>query len=167
MRIRIIRNIYIYYFILGEILSVVFLIIKETQMERKFIKVEKNNEITNVIINRPSKLNALSQSLIQELETVIKLLSKDENIRCVIISGEGRAFSSGADIIELKSLTQPDARRFITLLHKAFQAIRDCPVPVIAKIDGPCLGGGLELAICCDIRAASERYVIFYLLTSL
>ena len=81
----------------------------------------------------------------------------DGELRCVVLSGAGRAFSAGADLADLRCLDSSNAERFIRCLHAACQAVRDCPVPVIARIDGPCLGGALELAASCDMRAASER----------
>tara|TARA_Y100001970_G_scaffold103185_1_gene129524 strand:+ start:16454 stop:17182 length:729 start_codon:yes stop_codon:yes gene_type:complete len=123
----------------------------------KLVKVVSTGEITEVILNRPEKLNALSTLLLSELKDTITSVSKKSNLRCVIISGSGRSFSSGADITELKNFTNKTAKQFIELLHMTLQSVRNCPVPVIAKVSGPCIGGGLELAISCDIRAASEN----------
>ena len=113
--------------------------------------------IAEVTLSRPEKLNAMSRLLIKSLTAAIVNVSGDDTLRCVVISGAGRAFSAGADVVELKNLTLGNAEQFIRLLHRACQAVRDCPVPVIAKIDGPCLGGALELAASCDMRGSSER----------
>jgi enoyl-CoA hydratase/carnithine racemase len=78
-------------------------------------------------------------------------------LRVAVLTGAGgRAFIGGADVNELVRLEPGSARRFITTLHEACQAIRELPVPVIARIDGYCLGGGLEVAASCDLRVASE-----------
>ena len=77
-----------------------------------------------------------------------------------MLTGAGeKAFIGGADLNELGALDRDTARRFITELHQACAAIRSCPVPVIARIDGHCLGAGLEVAASCDMRAASDRAV--------
>ena len=110
-----------------------------------------------VVLDRPDKLNALSLSLLGELIDILNRLRDDDDIRCVVLSGAGRAFSAGADLADLRRLERSSAERFIRCLHDACQAVRDCPVPVIARIDGPCLGGALELAASCDMRAASGR----------
>jgi enoyl-CoA hydratase/carnithine racemase len=123
----------------------------------KQIDLVMDHDVAKVVLKRPEKLNALSSSLIDELKTTLANISRDHTIRCVVLTGAGRAFSAGADVAELNALTQETAEDFIRALHGACQAVRDCPVPVIARIDGPCLGGALELAASCDMRAASER----------
>ena len=123
----------------------------------KLVKMSLTGGIAVVTLNRPEKLNAMSRLLIEHLTATIMAVSDEDTLRCVVISGAGRAFSAGADVVELKNLTPGSAEQFIRLLHKACRAMRDCPVPVIAKIDGPCLGGALELAASCDMRGASEH----------
>ena len=123
----------------------------------ELVKVSLTGGIAVVTLNRPEKLNAMSRLLIEHLTATIMAVSDEDTLRCVVISGAGRAFSAGADVVELKNLTPGSAEQFIRLLHKACRAMRDCPVPVIAKIDGPCLGGALELAVSCDMRGASEH----------
>ncbi|MCE2519153.1 MAG: enoyl-CoA hydratase/isomerase family protein [Alphaproteobacteria bacterium] len=111
------------------------------------------------ILDRPDKLNALSLALLGNLTEVLNSLARDGELRCVVLSGAGRAFSAGADLVDLRRLDRSSAERFIRCLHAACLAVRDCPVPVIARIDGPCLGGALELAASCDMRAASGRSI--------
>ncbi len=110
-----------------------------------------------VVLDRADKLNALSLVLLGELSDAMNALAGHDDLRCVVLCGAGRAFSAGADLTDLRRLEPSHAERFIRGLHGACQAVRDCPVPVIAKIDGPCLGGALELAASCDMRAASHR----------
>jgi enoyl-CoA hydratase/carnithine racemase len=107
--------------------------------------------------NRP-RLNCLSTGLVLDLSAAFAGLAEEERLRAVVLTGAGdRAFIGGADLNELGSLTPDTARLFITRLHQACQAIRDCPVPVIGRIGGFCLGAGLELAASCDFRIAAEH----------
>ncbi len=114
--------------------------------------------IAYVTIDRAHRLNAMNGALMAEFTAAMAELGADERLRAVVLSGAGdKAFTAGADIDEMakiKSATQ--ARAFITRLHQCCDAIRDLPVPVIARIPGYCFGGGLEIAAACDIRIASE-----------
>src|SRR5262249_52280661 len=110
-----------------------------------------------VTVNNRHKLNCLSTTLILELAAAFARLGREERLRAVVVTGAGdRAFIGGADLNELAGLTPDTARLFITRLHQTCQAIRDCPVPVIGRIGGFCLGAGLEVAASCDVRAAAE-----------
>jgi enoyl-CoA hydratase/carnithine racemase len=110
-----------------------------------------------VTVDNRRRLNCLSTPLILELIAAFAKLGKEEGLRAVVLTGAGdRAFVGGADLHELAALTPDTARLFITRLHQACTAIRDCPVPVIGRIGGFCLGAGLELAASCDFRAAAE-----------
>jgi enoyl-CoA hydratase len=113
--------------------------------------------IARVTVDNVRKLNCLSTTTIVALTEVFARLGDDPLVRAVIFTGAGdRAFIGGADLNELGALCTDSARLFITRLHMACTAIRDCPVPVIGRINGFCLGAGLELAACCDMRAAAE-----------
>ena len=110
-----------------------------------------------VTVDNQRRLNCLSTPLIVGLAEVFARLGADNTLRAVVLTGAGdRAFIGGADLNELASLTPETARAFITRLHQACRAIRNCPAPVIARIGGFCLGAGLELAASCDLRAAAE-----------
>jgi enoyl-CoA hydratase/carnithine racemase len=111
-----------------------------------------------VTVDNRLRLNCLSTGLIIDLSAAFAGLAKEERLRAVVLTGAGdRAFIGGADLNELGSLTPDTARLLITRLHRACQAIRDCPVPVIGRIGGFCLGAGLELAASCDFRIAAEH----------
>jgi enoyl-CoA hydratase len=113
--------------------------------------------IALVAVDNRTKLNCLSTPLIVELTEAFARLSDDEALRAVVLTGAGdRAFIGGADLNELGGLCADSARLFITRLHYACKAIRECPVPVIGRINGFCLGAGLEVAASCDFRAAAE-----------
>jgi enoyl-CoA hydratase len=112
--------------------------------------------VAAVTVDNQRRLNCLSTELILELAAAFASLAKEQRLRAVVLTGAGdRAFIGGADLNELAALNPDTARLFITRLHQACQAIRDCPVPVIGRIGGFCLGAGLELAASCDFRIAA------------
>ncbi len=110
-----------------------------------------------VVVANEARRNCLSTPLILQLTAAISQLAQEERLRAVVLTGAGeKAFIGGADLNELATLNPDSARLYITRLHQACQAIRDCPVPVLASINGYCLGAGLEVAACCDWRAAAD-----------
>lgn len=125
----------------------------------KNIIYEGEKGIVKVTINRPEVRNALNMAVRQELREVVAEIDKDKDIRVVIITGGGdRAFISGADITEFREATPMMIEDYVsTLGQQLYTDIENIRVPVIAMINGFCLGGGLELAMCCDIRIASEN----------
>lgn len=120
-------------------------------------EMRPGGEIATITLNRPDKLNAMSSELNRDLRKAAYELSKDKDLRAVVLTGAGdKAFVGGADINEMAELDAPSARDFITNLHRAINQVRMLPMPVIGRIDGFCLGAGLELAAVCDMRVASE-----------
>ncbi|MDX2158292.1 MAG: enoyl-CoA hydratase [Hyphomicrobiaceae bacterium] len=112
------------------------------------------------IDNRP-KLNCLSSPLLVALREAFETIGNDDRLRAAVLTGAGeRAFIGGADLGELRGLTPDTARLFITRLHMACHAIRACPVPVIARVNGYCLGGGLEIAASADMRVVANNAVL-------
>lgn len=121
------------------------------------IEERAEGRVATVTVDHRAKLNILDLGRIERLREAFVGLASDEGLRVAVLTGAGgRAFIGGADVNELVRLEPGSARRFITTLHEACQAIRELPVPVIARIDGYCLGGGLEVAASCDLRVASE-----------
>ncbi len=119
----------------------------------KEILVEKKDNIAIVTINREEQLNALTISMLKELKRLLPELKA----KVIIITGKGRSFIAGANIKELKDMSRDEALKFAELFHSLLNVIeQDCP-PVIAAINGFCLGGGNELAMACDLRIASEN----------
>ena len=110
-----------------------------------------------VTLSHPGRMNALTMRMWRELADTMRELSADDGLRAVVLRGEGRNFAAGADIREF-----PDARRdlasvqryHLEVLAPALHAVRDCPVPVVARLQGACVGGGLEIASLCDLRLA-------------
>ena len=127
-------------------------------MELKNIILEKSEHLAIVTINRPKALNALNSDTLKDLDVVLDDLEKDNNIYCVILTGSGeKAFVAGADISEMKDLSEEEGRNFGLLGNKVFRRLEKLDKPVIAAISGFALGGGCELAMACDIRIASEK----------
>lgn len=118
---------------------------------------EKEGNVGLIKINRPHALNALNSEVLYELSDVFDLVENDEEIRVVVLSGEGKAFVAGADISEMMGLSSKQARKFSTLGLNLFRRIELFEKPVIAAVNGFALGGGCELALSCDIRIASEK----------
>jgi len=113
--------------------------------------------VAYVTIDNASRLNSLNRALMDEFAQAMARLSEDEQLRAVVLSGAGeKAFVGGADIDEMSGLDAAGARAFITRVHRCCEAVRDCPVPVIARVAGHALGAGLELAASCDLRVAAD-----------
>ena len=120
-----------------------------------------SGRIAWVTMDNERRLNAGSLELIEQLKAVFDLISEDEDLRAVVLTGAGdRAFMAGADLNDLSNMNPTTGRHFITQLHKTAQAIRGCPVPVIGRLRGFCLGAGLELAAACDFRVADKSFVM-------
>ena len=111
--------------------------------------------VARVTVCNAAKLNVVGSALIRELTDAFVALSAEPALRAEVLGGEGsRAFIGGADIREMAGLDPASGRAFITRLHGACAAIRACPVPVIARLQGFTLGAGLEIAAACDLRVA-------------
>jgi enoyl-CoA hydratase/carnithine racemase len=124
------------------------------------IQVETVDHVARVTVDNQRKLNTLNSALMDEFVRAIGGLASDEELRVVVVTGAGeKAFIGGADIDEMAQLDAATAEGFITRLHRCCEALRDLPVPVIARIQGYALGGGLEIAAACDIRIASEKAI--------
>ena len=122
------------------------------------VKVEREQSILWVILNRPQRLNAFNEVLMEELADVLDTAERDTSIRCVVITGEGdRAFSAGADLTMFPKATPVKAEEFSRAGQKLFGKVEEMSKPVIAAINGFALGGGLELALACDLRVAAEH----------
>jgi enoyl-CoA hydratase len=118
------------------------------------VLVERDGPVATVLLNRPSRLNALSDDLMEQLVAALAELDDDADVRCIVLGGSERAFAAGADIGELAQASAIDlyyARRV-----ERWDAIRNLWTPLVAAVSGYCLGGGCELALSCDLIVASE-----------
>jgi 2-(1,2-epoxy-1,2-dihydrophenyl)acetyl-CoA isomerase len=135
-----------------------------TPPDLETIRIEVDGPVGTLTLNRPDALNAMSPELIGELTTAAAWLADRAAIRCLIVTGAGRAFCSGGDVNWFKrGVTEEDVdlpsevRRGAEALHNAIVDIRRIPYPVIAAINGPAAGAGMSLALSADIRIASDQ----------
>jgi enoyl-CoA hydratase/3-hydroxyacyl-CoA dehydrogenase len=122
------------------------------------VKVEREQSVLWIILNRAHRLNAFNDVLMEELADVLDTAEKDSSVKCLVITGDGdRAFSAGADVTMFPKATPVKAEEFSRAGQKVFGKIEEMSKPVIAAINGFALGGGLELALACDFRVAAEH----------
>jgi enoyl-CoA hydratase/carnithine racemase len=120
------------------------------------VELVRDGGVARIFLNRPQKVNALDSPLLDALASTVGSLLADPALRVVVLAGRGKAFCAGADVNELASLDASSAREFITRIHRACDALRRLPVPVVAQLHGAVIGGGLELAASCDLRIAAD-----------
>jgi 2-(1,2-epoxy-1,2-dihydrophenyl)acetyl-CoA isomerase len=128
------------------------------------IVVERDHNVGWIRINRPDRLNAFSGSMREDLFAALDEIERDAEVRCVIITGVGRAFSTGGDVSFMKQLIeQDDIGRFESLVRAGANIVKrisEMTKPVIAAVNGPAAGAGACLALACDLRVASETATI-------
>jgi enoyl-CoA hydratase len=128
-------------------------------MSHSLILVSRTDAIARVTINRADKHNCVSTAMWRELKTLFQDFDADPSLRCIVLSGAGgKAFSVGADIAEFPQVRSnaAQAREYGKLAHGAMHAMAQCRHPVIAAIQGLCVGGGLELSSACDMRYCTD-----------
>lgn len=123
---------------------------------------ELSDNVATITLNRPEAMNALTRSLYQELEQAFRNAHRDPEVRCVILTGAGRAFCSGDDVKQIMLGEQRDetVQRLKDVRPRptpAAVAVLECDKPVIAAVNGPAVGWGMDLTLFCDIRIASDR----------
>ena len=127
-------------------------------MQFQYVIYEKSERIATITLNRPEALNAFNKDVVEEILKALEDAKNDEKIRVVILTGAGeKAFSAGADIKTMKGFDALKARELSLMGEKLCTAIENFEKPVIAAINGYALGGGLEVAMACDLRIASDK----------
>jgi enoyl-CoA hydratase/carnithine racemase len=126
------------------------------------ILTERDGIVVRLTLNRPERRNVLDRAMWQALEAAVRAASADDSVRCIVLTGAGDAFAAGADLAEFEQerWTPDQAEAYGRMMVATLDAVRECPHPTIAAIRGACLGAGLEIAICCDMRiaAASAKF---------
>jgi enoyl-CoA hydratase len=121
------------------------------------VEVTQDGHVSTLTINRPDKLNALSQEVLSDLSSAVDSLASNREVRAAVLTGTGKAFVAGADIAAMKNMTEAEGLAFGALGHGVFAAIENLHCPVIAAVNGFALGGGCELALACDFIYASSK----------
>ena len=126
-------------------------------MEKTVIETSRSSRVATIAIDRPKALNALNGSIIREITDQIEALSANDGVGAIVITGAGdKAFVAGADINQFVTATPAAAEQLALLTKRMHDALRDCDKPVLAAVNGLCLGAGFELALACDVRIASS-----------
>ena len=133
---------------------------EEETMEFDTIRVEYEGRVGQIVLDRPHRMNTISADLLDDLDSAVDALADDDEVRAILVTGEGeKAFSAGADVQSMAA-GGADPIAAVELSRKGqetFGKLETCDMPVVAGIDGYCLGGGMELSMCADLRIASER----------
>ncbi len=125
-------------------------------MSYECVSYEKSDGVAVIRLNRPKVLNAMNRRMWEDLEDALDDIRKDPAVKAMVITGEGRAFSTGADLKESKTRSHEEYREYLEHLQEVSRNIIRFEKPTIAAINGYALGSGYELALACDIRIAAE-----------
>ena len=126
-------------------------------MNYEHIILERKKGVATLTLNRPEKLNAINRKMTEELENAMAEISKDKDVRVLVITGAGRAFCSGADVSEMTEATPVESRHWVHTANKIILAFTNLEKPVIAKVNGFAVGIGCSLALSADMIIASEN----------
>jgi len=127
-------------------------------MAYRNLEIRNRGAVRTIVVNRPDKLNALNRDTLNELSLVFAQAAQDDAVRVVVLTGAGeKAFVAGADIAEMSGYTSVQAQGFSRAGQRLMTSIERLGKPVVARIQGFALGGGMELAMACHLRVASEK----------
>lgn len=134
-------------------------------MAEEDVRVERDGRVMRVTLNRPDKHNPLSRAVLARLREIFETARDDEGIACAVLTGAGdRYFAAGGDLRDLAAVREePDVRAMAGEARSALDAVRDFPVPVVARLNGDAIGGGAELALACDLRVMRDGAHIGYI----
>jgi len=123
------------------------------------LEIDEQNNLAIVFLNRPDQYNAFNIKLMDELIIALNTISDNRKVRCVVLTGRGKAFSAGGDVVEFRNAEKPDdfMAKLVGKLHKGIQILKNMGIPSIAAINGACFGAGLGYATACDFRISSEN----------
>ncbi|MEM7458548.1 MAG: enoyl-CoA hydratase/isomerase family protein [Pseudomonadota bacterium] len=123
------------------------------------IRIERESGLVRVTLHQPDKLNAMTKSMWVKFAEVWEEIGADNSVRCVLLTGAGRGFCPGNDIgeFETERSNERKARALSEIMNRGREVMLGCPHPVVARIQGPCVGGGLEIACMADMRIASSE----------
>ncbi len=130
-------------------------------MPEDAVLIHRRDGVATLVLNRPEQLNAINDGLIEGLMNALDSVERDRDIRVAVITGGGRGFCAGGDIEQMKELKtgfhSAAFRGFLEAGHTVVRKLRTLPKPVVASVNGPAAGGGVSLALACDLRIASEQ----------
>jgi enoyl-CoA hydratase len=126
-------------------------------MTYSILKTQNQDGILTITISRPDALNALNTAFFNEMDNLLDEVAKDDSVKVIVLTGEGKAFVAGADIAEMVDKNSSEGTQFSQRGQSVFRKMEKLDKPIIAAINGFALGGGLELALACDIRLASSK----------
>ena len=125
-------------------------------MNESIVEYSTDNGIATITLNRPDTLNAMNSKLMEGISERISRVEEDKDVRVVIITGAGRGFCAGADLSDAATAREPNNDSMVDAFNPALRAVHNCPVPTVARINGPAAGGGMGLALACDIVIAAK-----------
>jgi enoyl-CoA hydratase len=120
----------------------------------QLISVKSQDGVGSIVLDRPALANAIDLQMLKEIETAIDALEAEQEVRCALVTGAGRVFSAGGDVDQMRSLSLAEGEQFVLRGQAVLERLASSPLVFIAALNGPTLGGGLELALACDIRIA-------------
>jgi enoyl-CoA hydratase/carnithine racemase len=124
----------------------------------KAVLLDIKDSVATVRLNRPEAMNSLNPELLDDLESAMAQIESDRRVKAVVVEGDERAFSTGADLKTVAALLDiwPEYVRYVHRIAEVFAQVERCPIPTIAKVRGYALAGGLELLLCCDMAVAAD-----------